>query len=386
MKNPRVALLLDGSRAFDAGVLKGISRYVNLHRPWQLYRPASTPYQRFSGLADVSVKTLQELNPDGAVMHESPLTKYLLRSGVPTIVIPVSHQVSSGNYLVNDNEEVGKMAAEHLAGLGLKHFGFIGFEKTDWSQVRQEGFRRFLYSKGYDVNEHLLPLSPKGEDRTHNQGLLTRWIKSLPTPIGIFAGNDDLARPVVEVCQQNGLSIPDTIAIVGVDNDELICELSNPPLSSIPFATVKAGYETAELLDALMQGKRPESTTITAATLEVVVRRSTDVLAVEDPDVRDALRFIRENAGQIIQVSDVVNVTSLSQRTLHNRFKAALGRSVMKEINLQRANYIAALLTETTQSLSQISRKLGYLDDAHLVRFFKREMGESPGAYRRHRT
>ena len=386
MKYPRVALLLDGSRSFDAGVLTGISQYVNLHRPWQLYRPASTSYQRFSGLSEVSWRVLKKLQPDGVVMHESSITKQLLQSGVPTVVIPISDDTHGAYLLTNDNVSVGRTAAEYLRNLGLKHYGFIGFKNALWSIQRQDAFQHSLASHNFAAHEYLLPLLPKENERSRLYRELTRWIKSLPKPIGVFTGNDDLARPVGEICNASGISVPDDIAILGVDNDRLICELSNPPLSSIPFASIRAGFEAAEMLDAVMQGKTPETKLVTAMALPVVVRRSTDMLAIDDDDVRTALRFIRENASQIIQVNDVVKATNLARRTLHNRFKACTGRSLMKEINRQRALFIASLLTETSQSISQISQKLGYMDDAHFVRFFKREMGESPGAYRRRRN
>ena len=165
----------------------------------------------------------------------------------------------------------------------------------------------------------------------------------------------------------------------------MICQLCNPPLTSVPFATERAGYEAAERLDQLMHGLRLDAADIDVTACPIVVRQSTDCLAIGDAEVVNALRFIRANAGRILQVSDVVQATSLSQCTLHTRFRLAVGRSVGKEINHQGAQYIARLLIATDEPLHAIARKLGYDTDAHLARYFRREMGETPRAYRQRR-
>lgn len=382
----RVALLLDGARGWDAGVLRGIASYANRHRPWQFLRPAVTYYQSFSGLPSVSLDALLSHRPDGVVMHESEMTRHLIRSGVPTIVVPTGPLTSDGYYISCDNDAVGTIAAEHLAGQGLRHFGFVGFANVRWSDLRLAAYRAWLEQAGHQVDVHLVPLAPSDREQPRLHRALTQWLRDLPNPKGIFVGNDDLARAVGEICQLNGISVPDEVALLGVDNDELICELSSPPLSSIPFATEKAGYDAGEMLDHLMEGEAPELRFIETAALPPVVRRSTDRLAVDDPDVLKALQYIRDNSSRIIQVGDVVKSTTLSQRTLHNRFKAAVGHSMVKEINRQRAQYVAGLLADTNQSISRIAWRLGYRDDAHLVRFFRREMGQTPGAYRRRLT
>jgi LacI family transcriptional regulator len=324
--------------------------------------------------------------PSGVIMHESELTSHLLRSGVPTIAVPIHSLDPAGYYITCDNESVGGIAAEHLMGQGLRHFGYVGFADILWSQHRLVAYQHCLNERGHQVDAHLVPLAPTDSEQPRLHQALVHWLRDLPKPTGVFVGNDDLARPVAELCHLNDISVPDDIALLGVDNDELICELSNPSLSSIPFATEKAGYEVAEMLDCLMEGGSPESPCVETAALPVAVRRSTDRLAIEDAEVVKALRFIRDHTPQNIQVPDVVRATTLSRRTLHNRFRAHVGHSIRKEINRQRAEYIARLLTDTSQSISRIAWKLGYGDDAHLVRFFQRETGQTPGAYRRRLT
>ena len=382
----RVALLLDGSRGWDAGILRGVASYANRHRAWQFLRPATTYYQRFSGLPEISLEALLKNRPSGAIMHECELSDSLASKGVPTITVPVTAMDPSGHYITCDDQGIGETAAKHLMGQGLKHFGYLGFAEVRWSQLRLDAFQAALDEQQHRALQHLVPLNPKDAERSRLHKALIRWIKQLPKPIGVFACNDDLARAVAEGCHLHGIDIPEEVALLGVDNDELICELSSPPLSSIPLATERAGYEAAEMLDCLMDNRTPETNYCEAVPMQVVVRQSTDRLMIEDPEVLKAVRFIRGNASRMILVGDVVDATELSQRTLHNRFKAALGHSIIKEINLQRAEYIAGLLTDTSQSIGEIAWKLGYHDDAHLVRFFRREMGLTPGAYRRRQT
>lgn len=379
----RVALLLDGSRGWDANLLRGIARYANLHAQWQFLRPAATYYQRFSGLPEVSRKSLLKHRPDGVVTHESEIANALIDSGVPTLMVPVRPPNPNGYYITCDNAAVGHAAAEHLIGQGHKHFGFVGFANAYWSTTRLDAYRQHLERQGFQLRTHMVPLAPRESEQPKLHSDLIRWLHELPKPIGVFVGNDDLARSVAEICLLSEVRIPEEVGLLGVDNDELICELSRPNISSIPFATEAAGYDAAELLDAVMEGRTPGANVVEAAVLPVVVRGSTDRLVIEDAEVVRALRFIRDNSFKLIQVRDVVNATSLSQRTLHNRFKAAVGHSIIKEINHQRAQHIARMLTDTSQSISRLALRFGYHDDAHLVRFFRREMGESPGAYRR---
>ena len=284
MKCPRVALMLDGSRVFDAEVIKGITKYVRMHGPWQLHRQTIGSNQRYSLTSDALLKEVQKFRPDGVVMHESGITKQLLQHQIPTVVIPSSKTISSGYYLNNDNETTGRIAAKHLLSLELSNFGFIGFDDVSWSMVRMEAFRHDLFARGFDLHEYLVPQSKNTRVRLEESKKLKQWLLKLPKPIGVFAGNDDLARLIAEHCQQQDIQIPKDVAILGADNDELICELNNPPLSSIPFTAEQAGFEVATMLDSLMKGHLPKSNCVLANPLAVVVRDSSNLPARANPD------------------------------------------------------------------------------------------------------
>ncbi len=180
-----------------------------------------------------------------------------------------------------------------------------------------------------------------------------------------------------------GLHVPEQVAIVGVDNDELVCELSDPPLSSVALNVERGGYEAAEMLDKLMAGKESIKKDIIVEPMHVVTRQSTDILAVEDPEVADAMRFIRRHSKRIIQVSDVVDSVGLSRRVLQQRFRRIFGRSIYDEIKRCRLEQIVLVLAETDLSISQIASAFGYAGIEKLSRYFQREKGMTPLAYRK---
>jgi LacI family transcriptional regulator len=380
----RVALFLDGSRAFDRGLLRGIARYVGLHRPWVFLRPAAF-YQRSSALTKQSAEELARLNLDGVIMNGSRLETTVIRLGIPVIVVPVRGIVPGARHLLSENREGAILAADHLVAQGLRQFAFVGFDKTLWSLDRRDHFCRRLAERGWTAAWRLVPLRPYETRRSRYEGAMVQWLQSLPKPVGLMAGNDELARWLSELCRLNGVRIPEEVSLIGADNDELICELSSPPLSSVAFGTERAGYEAAELLDSLMVGRRVKTDVIVARADRVVARQSTDLLTIQDQEVVKALRFIRRNSDRLIQVNDVVEATLLSHRTLHTRFCRAVGHSLVKEVNRQRAAHVARLLTTTNDSIHKIARSLGYENSGHLGRFFAREMGATPRDYRRHR-
>jgi LacI family transcriptional regulator len=254
-RNCKVALLLDGSRSFDRGLLRGIARYVALHRPWAFVRPAAF-YERFSSPAKHPPTELGHLELDGAIVNGSGVEKMLMRRGIPVVVVPVERLVPGASHLLSDNQGAAVLAADHLVAQGLRQFAFVGFDRTVWSQERRDCFCRRLAERGWTAQSHVAPLASRRDRRPCGEEALVRWLESLPKPVGVMACNDEMARWLAELCRLHGVRIPDDVSLVGTDNDELICELSSPPLSSVAFATERAGYEAAGLLDALMAGRR----------------------------------------------------------------------------------------------------------------------------------
>jgi LacI family transcriptional regulator len=210
------------------------------------------------------------------------------------------------------------------------------------------------------------------------------WLKQLPKPIGLMACNDDQGQHVLEACKIGGLHVPEQVAIVGLGNDDLICDLVNPPLSSIAVSAEKAGYEAAGVLDKIMAGKKVTNQKIVVRPTHVVTRQSTNVFAVDDRDVLMALHFIHRRARkEAIQVDDVLRAVSLSRRSLYNRFAQILGRSVHEEIKRVRVDQLAQLLVSTNVPISHIASTLGYSDIKNIARYFKQLKGMTPLEYRK---
>jgi LacI family transcriptional regulator len=279
------------------------------------------------------------------------------------------------------------MAADHLLEKGFKQFAYCGFDVTPFSRRRCDCFVEYLKSKSYET--HIYSCSPKRTDSVWIKEIpgLSDWLKDLPKPIGLLACNDERAMNIVDACFQSNIKVPDEIAMIAVGNDDSICELANPPITSIKTDGEKAGYDAAALLDRMMQGsEKMKSQRIIVEPMYVVNRMSTDVLAVDDPDVAKALNFIRINANKPISVDDVVAIVPLSRRLLEKKFRQILDRSILKEIKKERVKHIARLLIETNLSFSEIAYSVGSSAVENLSRYFTKEMGISPNSYRKQFT
>jgi LacI family transcriptional regulator len=198
-----------------------------------------------------------------------------------------------------------------------------------------------------------------------------------------MACNDDRAAEIVETCATIGLQVPEEIAVIGVDNDDMVCELANPPISSIFLNEERAGYEAAKLLAQLMAGEKMAGQKIPVHATHIVTRQSTDILKVEDPQIVRALRYIKQNSQRLISVDQVVDATLLSRRVLESRFRRELNRSILSEIRRVRVDTVVRKLIETNMTISQIAIDMGFSDDKHIARMFRKEKGMSPNAYRK---
>jgi LacI family transcriptional regulator len=379
-KIPKVILLIDTARSYGRGLLEGIAKYSNLHGPWIFYWKA--PFYRESGGRELSLARLRGLNADGIIMREQKKTREVLALGLPTIISPYKNQFAGLPNIVTDDVTMGKMAAKHLLNRGFQNFAYCGFEDMFGVRSRGESFCSCVAKAGFKASVYKEPKSRVKRLWTNEQNVMAEWLKSLPKPVGLMACNDDRARHVTEACKIAGLHVPEEVAIIGVDNDELVCNLSSPPLSSIVLNFERAGYEAAELLDKLMAGKKRLSKSITVSPTHTITRQSTDILATEDSEVAGAIRYIRQNANRAIQVDDVVNVVTVSRRGLERRFRKVLNRSVLDEIKRVRIDLVAKMLVETNLSVSQIALKLGYSGAENIARYFRQEKGISPIVYR----
>jgi LacI family transcriptional regulator len=273
------------------------------------------------------------------------------------------------------------MAAEHLMECGFSHFAFCGFDHFTWSQQRCASFRQTVERSGTPCYIYRQSQPGEAQSWTREYASIIDWLAGLPKPLGLMACNDDRGQQILEACKIAGYSVPEEIAVVGADNDQLECALTAPPLSSVSLNLEKAGYQTADAMDKLLQGKKTDD--IIVDPIQVVRRQSTDIVAVGDADVSTALRFIRENSDKSIQVNDVIQVLCVSRRTLYAKFHKALGRSVHDEIVRVRLARIKSLLTDTQLSISRIAKVMNFTGPDKLFRFFVRETGKTPTEFRK---
>ncbi len=380
-KTRNIILMLDSSRAVDRGVIHGIVRYSHMRGNWSFtrFKPLFQTAPFSPGQSDTVLQRLTQLDADGLIGYLPPdLQESIVQRQFPAVVIPVQKLIE-GVVNIQQDPQVGIAGAEYLLNQGLRHLAFCG-TCDRWSEIRQQAFSQRLSQVGLDVTVY--PVSSTINDRDSELKDLQDWLMTLPHPAGIMASNDERAQDVIEACHQAHLIIPDQVAVLGVDNDEMICTLTTPPLSSIRLNPDQMGYRAAEILDRLIDGKSIHRRELRFEPTGIVTRHSTDVLAMEDPQIVQAVRFIRSNARLDIHVTDVVHQSSLSIRALQQRFRRTLGRSINQEIRRIRIQHLAETLLASNQTIGQVCADLSFKDINHISRLFKQEMGMTPLTYR----
>lgn len=390
----KVVLVIEASGGYGRGLLRGIARYSRIYGPWRFYRDFPEPdfylkpgfYTEPETYVNSTekrkrLKRFQKWGIDGIITRD-PRT--IIEKGIPAIAaIHLEHPLTHIPCIMPNNEQIGRMAAEHFLEKGFKRFAFCGFQNVYWSNQRYLCFSKFLAEKGYNVIDY----NPDGKKpfRFREDELLAiaDWLKTLPKSTGLFICNDDRAQQVADACRIAEINVPEDVAVLSVDNDEMVCELADPPVSSIELNSEQAGYKAAETLDKMMKGLKPESSNIEVNPVRVITRRSSDILAISDPDVLQALRYIRTNANKVISVEDVVEHVPVSRRVLERRFRDVLSRSILEEIRQVRAGKIQILLTETNMSMTQIASKLDFSSSKQICRLFHEVFEISPMAYRK---
>jgi LacI family transcriptional regulator len=374
---PKIILAIVSYRAYDREIVKGISQYAKQNGHWLFFHETDD--------VNKSLSDIEKIKPDGVVVRVSKNSRAIekIPDDTPCIVLGTGTVYNGRINIIGNSEKMGQMAAEYLLSLGFKEFGFCGTNHAVWSCERAASFTRAIQNAGFDVNYYSCPDKAKTVFARELTAII-EWIESLPKPIGIMASNDDRGLQILEACKAADLDVPGQVAVLGVDNDVVNCELAIPPLSSITLNTIKAGYEAARLLDRMMRkGAGCKCEKIIVEPTHIVTRQSTSVLAVSDIVVAKALDFIRNNVNKQIQVSDVAESVSVSRRELERRFKKNLNNSIHQEIKLAKVRLITKMLLETSDTISEIVAKLGFVDVNHVARYFRDVEGISPVEYRK---
>ncbi|MDB6027059.1 MAG: Xylose operon regulatory protein [Verrucomicrobiales bacterium] len=380
-KSPHVAVCVDTARSHGRGVLAGIAEYVETFGPWSMFID-------FQAESDCRQGRSKDWHGDGILTYieGADRAQRLRRSRIPTVELFPYRDDQKLPQVVSDDVAIGRMAAEHLVERQFKNFAFSGYPEALWSSRRQKGFSQSLLQSGFVVPMVLNIKRPKTLNNWESmQQQLSDWIRKLPKPVAVMACSDRHAQRILDACHRAGFIVPDDIAVIGVDNDEETCRLSNPPLSSVMDNARKVGYEGARILDQLMSGKlkAKDVPPILIPPVGIATRRSTDVAAIDDRLVASAVALIRENACNGLEIPHLLKRLGISRSVFYLRFQSALGRSPHHEILRVQLERVRSLLTQTSLSLEEISQLAGFQNPDYLSVAFKRELGQTPGDYRK---
>jgi LacI family transcriptional regulator len=385
-KVPKVLLAIETSRSYGRGLLRGIFQYSRIHGPWMFLQ---NPYfyrndiQTSSALPSSTLPYIKSTEIDGVIMRDEKNLDEIKSLKLPVILASYVTERPGLACIQTDCPRIGKLAAEHFIERGFCHFAYCGLKGLYWSDLRRESFRATIERAGYQVRLYRPPRLKKDCIWPREQDFLVEWLKVMPHPVGIFACNDERARDVIESCTIAGLRVPEDAAVLGTDNDELVCEMAHVPISSVALNVHRAGYQAAELLDKMMKEKTYLKTRIAVQPNRVVVRHSTDMLAIEDSSVAKAIKFIRQQVRKPIQVTDVADAVALSRRALYEKFQSVLGCSVHQYIKSMRVEEIARLLVESDVNISKIAFLMGFASEDHIAQYFRKHKGINPSEYRK---
>jgi LacI family transcriptional regulator len=373
-----IGLLIEVSSAHARGLIRGISAFSQEHGPWRLHlieqvRPAD-------------IRRWLDAQPcDGLIARVATpqIAEVLADRGLPVVNVTGTTTHAQWPRVDTDNEAVCSLAAGHLIDRGYRSFAFCGMPYYEWSRWRKDYFAAELARQGFCC-EHLdlSSLTSEKVATDKERRTLCQWLARLPKPVGILACNDHCGRIVLEACDHSQFAVPDEIGVIGVDNDDVECELCCPPLSSIEPNQERIGFMAGETLAQLLCGVRSMSREILIKPTTLVGRRSTDAAAVRDPIVAEALRFLRAYACKDIHAPDIARHLNVSRRYLEQRFRKSVGRSLHTEIQRLRLEMAQRLLGETDWKLQMIAERSGFKQAAHLSALFYEKLGLRPGQYR----
>lgn len=374
-----VALLVETSLASGRDILRGIGRYVRERRHWAIFHEPRS-------LEESGPRWLREWRGSGIIarVQNRALADLVKSSGVPVVDV-LGLVPAAGIPLVHvDDAQIARLAAEHWRERGFRHFAYYGLADENWSVLRRDAFRRWLGPWGETLAVYDQPRRDRASRSWEEQeDALARWIQRLPKPVGVMVCSDQRGQAFLEACRRAGVAVPDEVAVVGVDNDEALCEITNPPLSSVWPAHDQVGYEAAALLDRLMAGESAPAAPILIPPRGLKARLSSDVLAFEDRNLARALKIIRERACTGLDVDEVAEAAGLSRSVLQRRFREMLDRTVHEELRRVRLKRARELLTETNLPLPEVAEQAGFKHQEYLGVVLRREWGKTPAQVRR---
>ena len=381
MPNQPVVLLALGSYQHDTH--RGVARFAR-EKGWHLVAEMAYGGQIPQGWEGDGIIT--------ALTERDELTDFVMGTGVPVVDLNMVRADIALPRVVGDHEAIGRLAAMHFIERGFEHFAWYAVHENRTALERRTGFLKTLNDEGLNINQCKQLIWAEGrqqaalvadKDWTERRDWLIRALTSSPKPVAVFAYNDYQASHIINACLHAGLSIPEEVAVLGVDNDELACDCLPVPLSSVKHDLEGRGYEGAALLAQRMRDPgAPIPEPMRVEPSGVVTRKSSDILALPDPQVAKALRFIWDNFHRTLNIAEVVDATDVSRRTLEKAFGRHLKRSILEEIQRVRLQRVKELLSHTDFSMKQIASQTGFASPQYLHQVFRQHVRLTPGEYR----
>jgi LacI family transcriptional regulator len=380
----KIILLTDFGEEYGTSLLKGITRYSQKYGPWVFCRMPGY-YREMKGM-DGILKWAKEWKADGILwqFYNNSSVEKLMNEGIAVVAQDFKERHKNIPNITGDYFKTGRMGADYFLRKGFENFAFYGFKNIVWSRERSEGFEKRVNEEGFEVHyfEHKRRFKSR-ELWYYKPSALSKWLKSLPKPIALMACDDNQGMHITEACRLTNIRIPEEVAVLGVDNDEMLCNLSDPPLSSVSLDTEKGGYEAARLLETMIKSNNQTYYDIVVEPTQIITRNSTDIYAAKDKNVGMALKYIHNNIEKNLKVKDVLEQVPLSRRSLEKRFSQVTGYPVYEYIFNLRIEKFTQKLLETDLSVFEIAVDLGLNDSKNIARQFRQIKGCTPSEYRK---
>ncbi|AKD54400.1 AraC family transcriptional regulator [Spirosoma radiotolerans] len=381
----KIILLIDFAEDYSKSLLKGITKYSREHGPWIFCRMPL--FHRETMGIDGILNWALEWEADGIIgqLYNDENIGKIVQAGIPLIAQDFKERFTEIPNITGAHHETGAIAADYFLKKGFKNFAFYGFSDIVWSRERAEGFEESISRAGYEVHyfeNRNAARANESELWYYKPSSLSQWLLSLPRPVAIMACDDRLGQHITEACRHSGIRIPEEVAVLGVDNDEMICELSDPPLSSIAQDAEKGGYDAARLLDRMIRKETASFYDIIVKPTQVITRQSTDIYATHDDFIAASLKYIHQNIDKNLQVDALVKQVPLSRRSLEMRFQHEIGYPIYKYIQNLRIEKFSKKLLETDLTVFEIALELGLNDSKNIARQFRQVKGCTPLEYR----
>lgn len=374
----KVILLIDCASEFDRKLMRGIMKYSKENGPWLFYRMKPQIYSGKDREEQV-IKWAKKWNADAIIGRWNETKSSLLEElNIPVVLQNNRTRSSIYSNLTGDYEGTGIMAAEYFRKKFFINYAYFGVRDIIWSEERYVGFKSEVLKDKANFFEY--KEDPNAEE---DREKLTEWLKTLPKGTALFCCDDAHALFVTETCRMAGISIPDDIAVLGVDDDDLLCEISDPPISSIQLEVEEGGYQACRLLHQRLLSNSANPFNISIRPTGIRERQSTSSFNISDPHVLNIIRYIGDNYKNEISIPDILGIAPLSRRSVEVRFKKATGQTIYQYLLSMRIEHLAYLLTTTDRSPSELAYEVGFRDLSNIFRTFKRYKGCTVSEYRR---